>query len=128
MELHHDKHHRTYVNSYNTAEEKMQEIQAKGDITAQIAQQSLINFHGGGHTNHTLFWENLAPKGKGGGSLPKGALASAITKEFGSFEDFQKQFNAAAVGVQGKSKPIGPNSWPLTLLSVRFWLGLVGKV
>jgi hypothetical protein len=47
MELHHDKHHRTYVNSYNAAQEKMEEIQAKGDIQAQLAQQSLINFHGG---------------------------------------------------------------------------------
>ena len=47
MELHHDKHHRTYVNSYNAAMEKMEEIQAKGDIVAQIAQQPLINFHGG---------------------------------------------------------------------------------
>jgi Fe-Mn family superoxide dismutase len=47
MELHHDKHHRTYVNSYNAAMEKMEEIQSKGDIQAQIAQQPLINFHGG---------------------------------------------------------------------------------
>jgi superoxide dismutase, Fe-Mn family len=47
MELHHDKHHRTYVNSYNAAQEKMEEIQAKGDIQAHLAQQSLINFHGG---------------------------------------------------------------------------------
>ena len=47
MELHHDKHHRTYVNSYNAAQEKMEEIQSKGDIQGQIAQQALINFHGG---------------------------------------------------------------------------------
>lgn len=47
MELHHDKHHRTYVNSYNAAQEKMEEIRAKGDIAAQISQQPLINFHGG---------------------------------------------------------------------------------
>lgn len=47
MELHHSKHHNTYVNSYNAAQEKMEELQSKGDITGQIAQQSLINFHGG---------------------------------------------------------------------------------
>lgn len=47
MELHHDKHHRTYVNNYNAAQEKMEEIQSKGDIAAQIAQQPLINFNGG---------------------------------------------------------------------------------
>ncbi len=47
MELHHSKHHNTYVNSYNAAQEKMEEVQSKGDIQAQIAQQGLINFHGG---------------------------------------------------------------------------------
>ena len=47
MELHHSKHHNTYVNSYNAAEEKMQELQSKEDIQGQIAQQALINFHGG---------------------------------------------------------------------------------
>jgi Fe-Mn family superoxide dismutase len=47
MELHHDKHHRTYVNSYNAQQEKMEEAQSKGDITTQIALQPLINFHGG---------------------------------------------------------------------------------
>lgn len=47
MELHHDKHHQTYVNSYNTAVEKLQEAQSKGDIQAQIATQPLIHFHGG---------------------------------------------------------------------------------
>jgi len=50
MELHHSKHHNTYVNSYNAAQEKMEELQSKGDITGQIAQQSLINFHGGTST------------------------------------------------------------------------------
>ena len=47
MELHHDKHHRTYVNSYNTQIEKLEEAQSKGDIQSQIAIQPLINFHGG---------------------------------------------------------------------------------
>jgi Fe-Mn family superoxide dismutase len=47
MELHHDKHHRTYVNSYNAQQEKMEEAQSKGDIQAQIALQPMINFHGG---------------------------------------------------------------------------------
>lgn len=47
MELHHDKHHRTYVNSYNAAMDKMEEIQSNGDVAGQIAQQPLINFHGG---------------------------------------------------------------------------------
>jgi Fe-Mn family superoxide dismutase len=54
-----------------------------------------------GHINHSLFWTNLAPQGQGS-AAPTGALAEAINKQYGSFEDFQKQFNAAAVGVQGK--------------------------
>lgn len=53
MELHHDKHHNTYVNSLNAAMEKMEELQAKGDLQGQIAQQPLINFHGGMEYNST---------------------------------------------------------------------------
>lgn len=55
MELHHDKHHRTYVNNYNAAMEKMEEIQSKGDIPGQIAQQPLITFNGGRFTQRTAF-------------------------------------------------------------------------
>lgn len=54
-----------------------------------------------GHINHSLFWQNLAPKSEGGGELPKGSLLSAIQKEWGSFENFVSQFNTAAAGVQG---------------------------
>ncbi|KAK3046718.1 Superoxide dismutase [Mn], mitochondrial [Extremus antarcticus] len=101
MELHHSKHHNTYVNSYNAAQEKMEEVQSKGDIQAQIAQQGLINFHGGGHLNHSLFWENLAPKSSGGGEPPSGQLATAINSSYGSLSAFQEKFNAALAGIQG---------------------------
>lgn len=74
MELHHSKHHQTYVTSYNAATEQFQAAEAKQDIAAKVALQPLINFHGGGHLNHTLFWENLAPKNQGGGGEPSGAL------------------------------------------------------
>ncbi len=74
MELHHKNHHQTYVNSFNTASEQLQSAEQKGDIAAQIALQPLINFHGGGHINHTLFWENLAPSKNGGGGEPSGVL------------------------------------------------------
>ena len=60
MELHHKNHHNTYVTSYNNFSEQIAEAKAKNDIKAQIALQPMINFHGGGHINHTLFWENLA--------------------------------------------------------------------
>lgn len=74
MELHHAKHHQTYVNGFNAAAEALAEAQAKGDAKAAAAQAPLLNFHGGGHVNHSLFWENLAPNGKGGGGEPEGQL------------------------------------------------------
>ena len=74
MELHHNKHHQTYVNGFNTASEQLASAESKGDIQAQIALQPLINFHGGGHLNHSLFWENLAPSKNGGGGEPAGKL------------------------------------------------------
>jgi Fe-Mn family superoxide dismutase len=101
MELHHKNHHQTYVNSYNQAIEQLQEAQAKNDIASQIALKPLINFHGGGHLNHTLFWENLAPKSSGGGEPPSGALAKAIDETYGSLENFQGKMNTALAGIQG---------------------------
>lgn len=101
MELHHKNHHQTYVNSYNTAIEQLQEAQHKGDIAAQIALKPLINFHGGGHINHTLFWENLAPKSAGGGEPPAGALSKAIDESFGSLDEFKTKMNGALAGIQG---------------------------
>lgn len=75
MELHHSKHHQTYVNGFNAATEALAEAQAKNDPKAAAAQAPLLNFHGGGHVNHSLFWENLAPNGKGGGGEPTGKLS-----------------------------------------------------
>jgi Fe-Mn family superoxide dismutase len=74
MELHHKMHHQTYVNSYNTASEQLAAAESKQDIQSIIALQPMINFHSGGHLNHTLFWENLAPSKKGGGGEPEGKL------------------------------------------------------
>lgn len=79
MELHHKKHHQTYVNSYNTAIEQLAAAEAKSDIGSAIALQPLINFHGGGHVNHSLFWENLAPSKNGGGGEPSGALKVCVS-------------------------------------------------
>jgi superoxide dismutase, Fe-Mn family len=98
MELHHSKHHQTYVNSYNEATEKMA---AADGPAAKIALQPLINFHGGGHINHSLFWENLAPKKSGGGEPPSGALAKAIEQSYGSLDGMKTKFNAALAGIQG---------------------------
>ncbi|MCJ1265291.1 hypothetical protein MMC22_005166 [Lobaria immixta] len=99
MELHHSKHHNTYVTSYNAAAEKL--AAASDSPAAQIALQPLINFHGGGHINHSLFWENLAPKSAGGGEPPSGKLAEAIQQTYGSVEALQKLFGQKLAGIQG---------------------------
>ncbi|EIE85909.1 hypothetical protein RO3G_10619 [Rhizopus delemar RA 99-880] len=101
MRLHHSKHHQTYVNAYNQAEEKLSSAFQANDLTQQIALQNALKFNGGGHINHTLFWQNLAPEKEGGGQLEKGELYEAIEKEFGSFDGFVQEFNAAAAAVQG---------------------------
>ena len=74
MELHHSKHHQTYVNGLNSALETIGEAESKGDFTKAATVAPLLNFHGGGHLNHSLFGENLAPASKEGGGDPDGAL------------------------------------------------------
>jgi Fe-Mn family superoxide dismutase len=101
MELHHKNHHQTYVTSYNTFSEQISEATAKGNITTQLALQPLINFHGGGHINHSLFWENLAPVSQGGGEPPSGALAKKIEESYGGLEGLKGEFNKALAGIQG---------------------------
>lgn len=63
MQLHHSKHHATYVNNLNIAEEKLKEAVGKGDVNTQIALAPAIKFNGGGHLNHSIFWCNLSPNG-----------------------------------------------------------------
>jgi len=101
MELHHKNHHQTYVNSYNAASEQMQAAEQKGDIQTQTSLLPLINFHGGGHINHSLFWENLAPSKNGGGGEPSGKVKTAIESSYGDFNSFKTKFNAALAGIQG---------------------------
>ncbi|KAI0055258.1 Mn superoxide dismutase [Artomyces pyxidatus] len=98
MELHHTKHHQTYVNGLNAAEEAY----AKSASTKeQIKLQSALKFNGGGHINHSLFWENLAPTSAGGGQLPDGVLKTALERDFGSVDAFKKKFNTVTAAVQG---------------------------
>ncbi len=101
MQLHYQKHHNAYVTNLNAALEKYHEAEGKGDVAAMVALQPAIRFNGGGHVNHSIFWTNLAPIGKGGGEAPHGELAQAIQAEFGSVESFIEKMSAAAVAVQG---------------------------
>lgn len=101
MELHHGKHHAAYVAGLNAAEKQLAAARASGDfgLIQHLSRQAA--FHGGGHFLHSLFWRIMAPAAQGGGGEPKGTLAEKIKRDFGNFSSFQKQFSAAAVGVEG---------------------------
>jgi len=101
MEIHHSKHHATYVTGLNTAEEQLAEALQSKDIKKAITIQNNLRFNGGGHINHTLFWEGLAPEKSGGNQLPDGALADAIKRDFGGLDSLKEKMNAAALGIQG---------------------------
>ncbi|XP_063404002.1 superoxide dismutase [Mn], mitochondrial-like [Mytilus trossulus] len=98
MQLHHSKHHNTYVNNLNVAEEKLAEAVAKNNVNQIIQLQPALKFNGGGHLNHSIFWEVLSPNG---GGLPSGDLKEMIIRDFDSFDKMKKQVSDAAVAVQG---------------------------
>ncbi len=98
MQLHHDKHHAAYVAGANTALEKMAEARENGDLSGVNKFEKDLAFNLGGHVNHSVFWKNMSPDG---GGRPDGELAAAIDEFFGSFDGFQKHFEASAAGLQG---------------------------
>jgi len=99
MQLHHTKHHQTYVNGLNAAEES---YAVADSVTKKIALQSALKFNGGGHINHSLFWKNLAPsKAQGGKVVSGGQLEKAIVRDFGSVEEFKKAMIAKTGAIQG---------------------------
>ncbi|GJN87400.1 hypothetical protein Rhopal_000349-T1 [Rhodotorula paludigena] len=82
--------------------EDIQAAASSSDIKKQIALQAAIKFNGGGHINHSLFWENLAPTANGGGEFPSsGPLADQVKADFGGLDGLKKAVNAAALGIQG---------------------------
>ena len=102
MTLHHTKHHQTYINNLNNALQSQAAATDREDIVTQLHLQSAINFSAGGHINHTLFWENLAPASSPSaqtGVAPK--LIAAISSRWGSLEKFQEKFNAVLLGLKG---------------------------
>ncbi|MGH7156727.1 MAG: superoxide dismutase [Candidatus Saccharimonadales bacterium] len=102
MEIHHDKHHAAYVEKLNAALQGHDDL-LKMDIVELITSldkvpddiRTTVRNNGGGHANHSFFWDVMSPDG---GGEPKGELAEAINKTFGSFEDFKTKFKEAAVG------------------------------
>lgn len=103
MTLHHQKHHQTYITNLNAALASQSSAQTSNNIAAQIGLQQKIKFNGGGHINHSLFWENLAPYNSAETDIGKNApvLKGALEAQFGSVEGFVKVFNATLLGIQG---------------------------
>jgi Fe-Mn family superoxide dismutase len=101
LTLHYQKHHQAYVTGANALFEKFDRARKEGADLDMKATLKELSFHVGGHRLHTTFWENLAPAGKGGGGEPKGAIAKAITGDYGSFARFRKEFTQAATSVEG---------------------------
>lgn len=105
MKLHHDKHHQTYVDKLNAALDKAPEFKEKTveelitqlDSIPEVIRTAVRN-HGGGHYNHTLFWQFLSPNG---GSEPTGELGNAIREKYGSYQAFVDKFTESALGVFG---------------------------
>ncbi|XP_026321226.1 superoxide dismutase [Mn], mitochondrial [Hyposmocoma kahamanoa] len=97
MILHHSKHHATYVNNLNVAEKKLVSAQSKGDVDTIINLGPAIKFNGGGHINHTIFWQNLSPNG----GVPDELFTNAVQNAFCNMETMKSKLSAAAVGVQG---------------------------
>ena len=102
MEIHHGKHHQAYVNNLNAAIEKAPELAKKSldDLIRNIASvpesvRTAVRNNGGGHWNHSMFWQIMAPKA---GGEPGGKIGAAIKSAFGDFAKFREQFNAAGAG------------------------------
>jgi Fe-Mn family superoxide dismutase len=104
MEIHHGRHHAAYVTGANRAMKELAGIREGGDAGLVRHWARELSFHLGGHVNHTLFWNMMAPPtptGNGGGGEPSGELAAAITRDFGSLEKFWAHFEANATQVEG---------------------------
>ena len=112
LELHHDKHHRAYVDGTNATLEKLAAARAAGDFSAIVGLEKTLAFNMSGHVLHSMLWENLSPNG---GGEPTGALADAIGENFGGFDAFKAQMTTATITVQGSGwgalvwEPLGKN-------------------
>jgi len=101
LKLHYQKHHQAYVNAANSILDKMSKARKENaDLDIKSIAKELA-FNVGGVQLHNLFWQNMAPAGKGGGGEPADVLADAMKDEFGSFERFKKEFTQAATSCEG---------------------------
>jgi Fe-Mn family superoxide dismutase len=100
LTIHHQRHHQAYVTAANQLLEKLDKARRENADIDMRATLKALSFNIGGHLLHSLYWENMAPPGKGGGK-PGGVLGDRIDKEFGSIERFKKEFSEAAATVEG---------------------------
>src|SRR6478609_11828475 len=98
MELHHSKHHATYVKALNAVIDQLAEARDNDSLASVGGMEKTLAFNLGGHINHSVFWPNLSPNG---GDKPDGELAAAIDEFFGSFDAFKKQLSQSTSTVQG---------------------------
>ncbi|WP_246481886.1 superoxide dismutase [Chlamydiifrater volucris] len=101
MQLHHLKHHQGYVNNLNDALKKMDISFSSQEVTSLISLAPALRFNGGGHINHSLFWEMLSPEKANGGVPPQKALLRALEARWGNFDNFLKSFIEFAAPIQG---------------------------
>ncbi|KAK6626465.1 hypothetical protein RUM44_008938 [Polyplax serrata] len=97
MQVHHMKHHQAYVNGLNDVEEKVKAAVEKNDFNSVMNLGNLLQFHGGGHLNHSMYWESLSPCG----GQPSCELGAAITESFGSLDKMKDLMSQIAIGLQG---------------------------
>jgi Fe-Mn family superoxide dismutase len=98
VELHHDKHHRVYVEHANEAMEQLQEMRKRGDFKQLAGIERELAFNVSGHVLHSIYWQNLSPDG---GDRPEGVLLRTIERDFDSFDVFKKQLTATATSIMG---------------------------
>jgi superoxide dismutase, Fe-Mn family len=98
MELHHGRHHKTYVDGANTTMDALAEARSKNDFSKIAALERALAFNVSGHVLHSLFWQNLTPKG---GGEPDGGLGNQIKQDFGSFQSFRDQMVNSAATIMG---------------------------
>jgi Fe-Mn family superoxide dismutase len=98
MQLHHDKHHAAYVKGANDTLEQLDEARLKDDFTRLTTLEKALAFNLSGHILHSLFWQNLTPRGE---ARPQGPLADAIDRDFGGFDAFKRQLTQAASTIMG---------------------------
>ncbi|SFG15503.1 superoxide dismutase, Fe-Mn family [Halobacillus alkaliphilus] len=116
MQLHHDKHHQSYVDGLNKAEREMQKARRNKDYDLIKHWEREAAFNGAGHYLHTIFWEIMSPRG---GGKPGGELLKEIENSFGSFQKFKEHYSAAAKKVEGSGWTIlvwSPRSHRLEIL------------